>query len=78
MATHSSILAWKCPTDREAWQATVHRVSKNQTRLSDSTTGGFSFALGLDCKLPQGRASNSSACHRADTQEELNKSLLSQ
>ena len=23
------------PMDREAWQATVHGVSKNQTRLSD-------------------------------------------
>ena len=26
MATHSSILAWKNPMDREAWPATVHRV----------------------------------------------------
>ena len=24
------------PMDREAWQATVHRVSQSQTRLSDS------------------------------------------
>ena len=31
MATHSSILAWKIPTDREAWWATVHRVTKSQT-----------------------------------------------
>ena len=32
MATHSSILAWRIPTDREAWQATVHgsqRVGHN-------------------------------------------------
>ena len=28
MATHSSILAWKNPMDRGAWQATVHRVAK--------------------------------------------------
>ena len=34
MATHSSILAWRIPTDREAWQATVHGVTKSQTRLS--------------------------------------------
>ena len=34
MATHSSILAWRIPTDRRAW-ATVHGVSKNQTRLSN-------------------------------------------
>ena len=24
MATHSSILAWRIPMDRRAWQATVH------------------------------------------------------
>ena len=26
MATRSSILAWKIPMDRGAWQATVHAV----------------------------------------------------
>ena len=37
MATHSSILAWR---------ATVHRVSKSQTRLIDFTfTFSYSFAL---------------------------------
>ena len=35
MATHSRILAWRIPTDREAWWATVHGVAKSQTRLSD-------------------------------------------
>ena len=30
MATHSSILAWKNPMDREVWQATVHRVTKSR------------------------------------------------
>ena len=30
---HSSILAWRTPSDREAWQATVYRVAKNQTGL---------------------------------------------
>ena len=35
MATHSSILAWKIPMDRGAWQATVHWVAKSRTRLSD-------------------------------------------
>ena len=34
MAAHSSILAWRIPMDRGAWQATV-RVAKSQTRLSD-------------------------------------------
>ena len=34
MATHSRILAWRIPMDREAWQATVHGVAKSQTRLN--------------------------------------------
>ena len=32
MMVHSSILAWRIQ-DRGAWQATVHRVPKSQTRL---------------------------------------------
>ena len=35
MATHSSILAWRIPMNRESWQAIVHGVAKNPTRLSD-------------------------------------------
>ena len=35
MATHSSILHWKIPMDRGVWRATVHRVTKSQTRLSN-------------------------------------------
>ena len=31
MATYTSILAWRIPMDRGAWQATVHRVKKNRT-----------------------------------------------
>ena len=35
MATHShSILTWRIPTDRGAWQAPVHRVTKSWIRLS--------------------------------------------
>ena len=34
MATHSHILAWRIPMDREAWQATVHGVTKSRTLLS--------------------------------------------
>ena len=30
MATHSSILAWRIPRDRGAWQATVHGVTESQ------------------------------------------------
>ena len=33
--THSSILAWRIPMEREDLQATVHGVAKRQTRLSD-------------------------------------------
>ena len=28
ITTHSSILAWKIPMDRGAWQAAVHGVAK--------------------------------------------------
>ena len=35
MATHSSILAWRIPMDRGAWQAVVHGVTKSQTQLSN-------------------------------------------
>ena len=31
MATHSSILAWRIPVDRGAWQAAVLGVVKSQT-----------------------------------------------
>ena len=37
-ATHSSILAWRISVDRGAWWATAHRVTKRQTRPSNSTT----------------------------------------
>ena len=33
MATHSSILACRLLMDRGAWRATVHGVTKSQTRL---------------------------------------------
>ena len=35
MATHSGIPAWRIHMDRGAWWATVHEVTKIQTRLSD-------------------------------------------
>ena len=31
MATHSSMLAWRIPMDRGAWQAIVHGVAKSWT-----------------------------------------------
>ena len=35
MATHSSILAWRSPMDRGAWQATAHRAAKSRKRPID-------------------------------------------
>ena len=35
MKTHSSILTWRIPMDRGAWQVTVHGVEESWTRLSD-------------------------------------------
>ena len=31
MATHSGVLAWRIPTDRGAWQATVQKVAESGT-----------------------------------------------
>ena len=38
MTTHSSILAWRIPTDRGTWQITVYEVAESDTteRLSTS------------------------------------------
>ena len=33
LATHSSILVWRIPMDRGAWQAAAHSVAKSQTWL---------------------------------------------
>ena len=30
METHSSILAWRIPMHRGAWQVTVHRIANSQ------------------------------------------------
>ena len=37
MAIHSSVLAWRIPMDKGAWQATVHGVTKSQAWQSLST-----------------------------------------
>ena len=41
MATHSSILAWRIPIDRGAWQATVHGVTKSWTCITHHIIGHF-------------------------------------
>ena len=38
MAIQSSILAWRNSMDRGAWRATVHGVTKNQTRTEQLST----------------------------------------
>ena len=55
MATHSSILAWRIPMDRWAWQATVHGVARSWTwRL-------FTFFTFLS--ILRGQGSLSLICH---------------
>ena len=57
MATHSSILAWRIPTDRGALQAILHGVTKSQTKLRDKHTHKYS-QLGL----PGGASGKEHAC----------------
>ena len=45
MATQFRILAWSILMEREAWQATVHRVAKSQTGLKRLSTHA-QFGLG--------------------------------
>ena len=35
MATHSSILAWRIPTDRGAWHGIAHPFAESWAQLSD-------------------------------------------
>ena len=35
MATHSSVLAWRIPMAKGAWQATVHGITKSHTQMGD-------------------------------------------
>ena len=37
-ATHSSILAWRIPMDRGAWQVIVHGVAKSRIQLKRLST----------------------------------------
>ena len=44
-ATHSSILAWRIPMDRGAWQATTHGVAQSQTWLSNQAQHSTTWQL---------------------------------
>ena len=48
MATHSSILAWGNPKNRRVWQATIHRVTKTQLRLSTHAQCCWESGTGKD------------------------------
>ena len=50
--SHSSILAWRIPMDRGAWQATVHRVEKSQTQLKWLSTAGWKEQRRSLCFFP--------------------------
>ena len=67
MATHSSILAWRIPMDRGAWQATVPRVAKSWAQLSDTAQhgagGGLVAELGLTPGTPWTVACPGSSVH---------------
>ena len=41
MAIHSSILVWRIPTDRGAWQATVHGIAKSQNMTERASTAQY-------------------------------------
>ena len=57
MVTHSSVLAWRIPMDREAWWATVHGVTKSRLQRSDHaqhSTEGFRESHGILQPRPKG------------------------
>ena len=51
MATHSSILAWRIPLDREVWQATIRRVTKESDMTLRLNNKSYSKQLVLVSKL---------------------------
>ena len=48
IATHSSILAWRIPMDRGAWQAIVHGIANSQTQLSDKAHTHIQSLVGTE------------------------------
>ena len=52
MATHSIILAWRIPMDREARWSIVHRVTKSQMLLKRLSTHAHGFVGERYCLIP--------------------------
>ena len=48
MATTSSILAWRIPMDKGAWQATIRRVTQSWTLLKQLSTHEHMRLLGWE------------------------------
>ena len=55
MATHSSILDWRIPMDRGAWQPTVHSTGKNTGLGCHALLQGIFPTQGLNPGLPHCR-----------------------
>ena len=48
IATHSIVLAWRISMDGGAWQPTIQRVAKSQTRLKQlSKYTGICFCISV-------------------------------
>ena len=45
MATHSSVLAWRIPKDKEAWWATVRGVPKSWTGGNNEAQHILNYAI---------------------------------
>ena len=45
MATHSSVLAWENPMDREAWRATVHGVARVRHDLATKPSPPYKYKV---------------------------------